>query len=182
MAVYDVAVAVDTRLPESCAYGTGSCIPETDKVSPTSIRTQTEKDGIYNGLDCCVTSEILKVLLPQLDNTTVAAQAFSQSLQVPVLEMRLRGVLVDQRRKADVIETYFEQLDQLEANLNYPPILRAFRVPPSGDPSGRICAGKAVSVQGNGCKDISKRSPGELAHAHRRSRMAIDRKRLRPGA
>lgn len=72
---------------------------------------------VYNGLDCCITSEVLDALLPQLDNHTTATYAFSKALQAPALEMRLRGVLVDQARKAEVIDLYFNQIDRLEAQL-----------------------------------------------------------------
>jgi len=92
-------------------------IIQTHKLSPAALRTQTEKDWVYNGLDCCVTSEVLDALLPQLDNYTAATYSFSRALQGPVLEMRLRGVLIDQARKAQVIDEYFDKLDQLERQL-----------------------------------------------------------------
>jgi DNA polymerase I len=90
---------------------------ETDKVTPTSVKSQSEKDWIYNGLDTCVTFEVLDALLPQLDPHTSATYDFSRRLQAPVLEMRLRGILIDQARKAEVIELYYEKLDFLERNL-----------------------------------------------------------------
>jgi DNA polymerase I len=76
-----------------------------------------EREQIYNSLDCCLTSEIFSVLQPQLDNHTAATYQFSKELQGPVLEMRLRGVLVDQQRKAEVIDEYLEKLDQFETSL-----------------------------------------------------------------
>lgn len=91
-------------------------IIHTDTVDPADLKPF-ERDQVYNGLDCCLTTEILDALLPQLDNTTGSTYAFSKSLQGPVLEMRLRGVLVDQRRKAEVIDEYHDQLDRLEQNL-----------------------------------------------------------------
>jgi DNA polymerase-1 len=91
-------------------------IIRTDEVLPTDFKSQ-EKDWIYNGLDCCVTAEILDVLLPQLDNLTASTYTFSKSLQGPVLEMRLRGVLIDQARKNEVIEEYFELTERLDAQL-----------------------------------------------------------------
>lgn len=92
-------------------------IVETDKASPTDFKTQWEREQIYNGLDCCVTAEVLDQLLPQLDNNTASTYAFSRALQGPVLEMRLRGVKIDTARKAEVIEEYFNNLDHLERNL-----------------------------------------------------------------
>lgn len=76
-----------------------------------------EREQIYNGLDCCITSEVNEALLPQLDNLTGSTYAFSKALQGPALEMRLRGVLVDQARKAEVIDEYFAKIDQLEGQL-----------------------------------------------------------------
>ncbi len=91
-------------------------IIDTSTTLPTSL-TPFEREQVYNGLDCCVTAEVLDALLPQLDPATSATYAFSRALQGPALEMRLRGVLVDQARKAEVIELFFEQIETLNANL-----------------------------------------------------------------
>jgi DNA polymerase I len=91
-------------------------IIHTDTSKPTDL-SPFEREQVYNGLDCCVTAEVLDALLPQLDNSTAATYSFSKALQGPALEMRLRGVLVDQQRKAEVIEEYFAKIDQLEAQL-----------------------------------------------------------------
>ncbi len=80
--------------------------------------TPFERDQVYNGLDCCVTRDCFDAMHPQLDNATGATYAFSKALQAPTLEMRLRGVLVDQVRKSEVIDEMFEQSEVLEANLN----------------------------------------------------------------
>ena len=90
-------------------------IVETHK--PLNLKTDVEKLWGYNAYDCCVTAEVLDALLPQLDPHTSATYDFSRSLQAPVLEMRLRGILIDQARKAEVIEEYHEKLDFLERNL-----------------------------------------------------------------
>lgn len=91
-------------------------IINTNEMSPKDL-SPFEREQVYNGLDCCVTAEVLEVLKPQLDNITTSTYEFSKALQGPVLEMRLRGVLVDQSTKAEVIETYFRKLDILERNL-----------------------------------------------------------------
>lgn len=91
-------------------------IIQTATVTPDDLDAQ-EKDWVYNGLDACVTAEVLDVLLPQLDNTTGATYAFSRSLQAPVLEMRLRGIRIDKGRKDYVIDQYAERIDQLERQL-----------------------------------------------------------------
>lgn len=89
----------------------------TAHLHPDQIKSQTERDLIYNGLDCVITAEVLEVLLPQLDNMTASTYAFSRDLQAPVLDMRLRGVKIDVWKKAEVIEGFHDRLDHLETNL-----------------------------------------------------------------
>lgn len=72
---------------------------------------------VYNGLDCVITREVLDATLPQLDNVTGATYAFSKALQGPALEMALRGVRVDQHRRAEVIDDFHDKIDQLERQL-----------------------------------------------------------------
>ena len=76
-----------------------------------------ERDMVYNGLDCCVTLDVYNGLRPQLDNITASTYDFSKALQAPTLEMKARGVLVDQVRKAEVIDEYYEIMERVEANL-----------------------------------------------------------------
>lgn len=92
-------------------------IIDTSKLDPKDLRS-TERDWVYNGLDACVTFEVLEQLLPQLDETTSNTYDFSRGLQGPVLDMRLRGVLVDTQRKAEVVELYYNRLDDMEKQLN----------------------------------------------------------------
>ena len=92
-------------------------IINTTEVTPDAIPSQWERDQVYNGLDCCVTAEVLNVLLPQLDNHTAATYNFSKALQGPALEMRLRGVRIDLARKAEVIEEFHDKIETLERNL-----------------------------------------------------------------
>lgn len=92
-------------------------IIRTDLTEPQDLKTQWEKDQVYNGLDCCVTAEVLDELLPQLDETTSATYDLSRSLQGPALEMRLRGLRIDGYKKALVIDEYFEKIDHLERNI-----------------------------------------------------------------
>jgi hypothetical protein len=91
-------------------------IIHTDTDDP-SLYTDFEKEMIYNGLDCCVTRDVFDAIHPQLDEHTEATYAFSKALQGPTLEMRCRGVLVDQARKAEVIDEFFEKIDKLEGQL-----------------------------------------------------------------
>lgn len=91
-------------------------IIDTSLTKPDSL-TAFEREQVYNGLDCCITAEVLDALLPQLDDHTRRTYDFSRALQGPALEMRLRGVLVDQARKAEVIDLYYDKIDQLERQL-----------------------------------------------------------------
>lgn len=77
-----------------------------------------DRDQIYNGLDVCCTRDVFDELHPQLDSHTAATYAFSKALQGPVLEMRCRGVLIDQARKVEVIDEMFEQMEVLERQLD----------------------------------------------------------------
>lgn len=76
------------------------------------------KEWVYNGLDCCVTLEVLNAITPQLDNTTSATYNFSRELQAPVLEMSMRGLLVDQRKRHEVLSLYREQIERLSEQLD----------------------------------------------------------------
>lgn len=77
-----------------------------------------ERESVYNGLDCAVTLEVMETLLNQFDSHTGPTYDFSRALQGPVLEMRCRGVLVDQQRKSQVIEEFYDHLEILEDNLS----------------------------------------------------------------
>lgn len=91
-------------------------IIKTHEANPADYTTF-ERDMIYNGLDCCVTRDCLDAMLPQLNPITQATYNFSKSLQGPTLEMRCRGVLVNQARKSEVIDEYYDIIDRLEAQL-----------------------------------------------------------------
>ena len=92
-------------------------IINTSESSPDDL-TPSEREWCYNGLDCCVTAEVLDVIFRQLDDHTANTYNFSKALQGPVLEMRLRGVLMDQHRKAQVLDDYFDKIDRLESQLD----------------------------------------------------------------
>jgi len=65
-----------------------------------------------------VTAEVLDVLKPQLDSQTRATYEFSKALQAPVMEMKLRGILIDQQKRAKVIQAYEEQRQRLSTQLD----------------------------------------------------------------
>lgn len=100
-----------------CAYLMARII-HTDTSTPADFTTQWERDQVYNGLDCCVTREVWDTIHPQLGPETAQTYAFSRALQGPVLEMNLRGILVDQHRKNEVIDEFSDTIDVLERNLS----------------------------------------------------------------
>jgi DNA polymerase I-like protein with 3'-5' exonuclease and polymerase domains len=57
--------------------------------------SQDTKDQIYNALDCCLTHEIHTALEAQQTPSSRKTYALSLALRAPVLEMNLRGILVD---------------------------------------------------------------------------------------
>ena len=77
-------------------------IIETDKVDPKDL-SPFEREQVYNGLDVCITAELLDILHPQLDNQTGSTYADSKAWQGPVLEMKMRGVLIDKERVAQAL-------------------------------------------------------------------------------
>jgi DNA polymerase I-like protein with 3'-5' exonuclease and polymerase domains len=75
----------------------------TDQPHPNSAAVQ---EQVYNGLDSCVTLEVLEALLPQLNEVTQSVYDFERDLQAPILEMEMRGVLVDQEERTKVYAHY----------------------------------------------------------------------------
>jgi DNA polymerase I-like protein with 3'-5' exonuclease and polymerase domains len=73
---------------------------------------------LYNGLDCCVTEDIFQNLAPMIDDTCRKTYEFSKALQGPILEMNMRGILVNKRRKAKVVREMMGKLARLEEQLN----------------------------------------------------------------
>lgn len=93
---------------------------KTHELTPASIAAMGDEERywVYNGMDCCLTAEILDVIKPQLDDVTKQVYEFSKSLQAPVLEMRMRGVRVDSQWRDNTIAAYSADLRSVEANLN----------------------------------------------------------------
>ena len=77
-----------------------------------------QQEQIYNALDVCITLEVLQAIRPQLDEITSATYDFAFQLQAPLLEMMLRGVLIDQEAVAQLKETYNVQHSQLQTTLD----------------------------------------------------------------
>lgn len=92
----------------------------TDLLTPVQLALmgETEKHWVYNGLDCCVTDEVLRTIEPQLDNQTRSIYEFEKELQAPVLEIKLRGILVDKVRRDKAIDEYNKRTAIIEENLD----------------------------------------------------------------
>src|SRR4051812_35378976 len=71
-------------------------IVHTAELTPESIRKYAGAtlDQVYNGLDCCVTLEVLDEL-KRMSNQIPLVYDFERALQAPALEMMLRGFKVD---------------------------------------------------------------------------------------
>ena len=92
-------------------------IIQTHNFSPEDLDDWT-REQVYNGLDVCITADILPTIREQLDNTTATTYAFSRALQGPVLDMRIRGCLVDQARKLEVIDELYHTAEVYENHLD----------------------------------------------------------------
>lgn len=92
-------------------------IIDTAGLRPDQPLSRNEKDWVYNGLDCCVTLEIRDVLATHADNVSAVTYGFSKDLQAPILEMAMRGLLVNQRRRTEVLSLYRERIQRLSDQL-----------------------------------------------------------------
>ena len=94
-------------------------IINTGELTPEGIQALSadERYWCYNGLDVCVTEEVRQGIQPLLDNVTSVTYDFSKNLQAPVLEMMMRGLLVDQTHRLRVMNEFEAHLSQLEAQL-----------------------------------------------------------------
>ena len=91
----------------------------TDEMEEGVALSADDASWIYNGLDCCVTFEILNAIKPQLDSTTAATYSQSLAKQAPVLDMKMRGLLVEDETKQRKIKLFEKQLRQIEDQLNF---------------------------------------------------------------
>ena len=93
------------------------------KIVNTANLNLAEYDGdeqywLYNGLDNVVTADVLQALLAQADDVALRTYEFSKALQAPVLEMNLRGLRVNKRRKMQVIADITAKIARLEEQLD----------------------------------------------------------------
>lgn len=93
-------------------------IINTGDLTPETNLDVNESLWVYNGLDCCVTDEVYQTLRQLVDPVTMKTYEFSKALQAPVLEMTLRGVLVNQPRKHKVLYDMRAKLAILQDQFN----------------------------------------------------------------
>lgn len=84
------------------------------------MRTLSEDDAahIYNGLDCCVTFEIFERLLEELEASPENVRyTYKMALakQAPILEMSMRGILVDEAARITTIAELSKKLRLLDS-------------------------------------------------------------------
>jgi DNA polymerase I-like protein with 3'-5' exonuclease and polymerase domains len=90
----------------------------TEELTENSLSSSAEKLWVYNGLDCCVTLEVFEAIEPQLDNTSRATYEFSKALQGPILEMNMRGVLIDPDEVQKSLAAYETDIARLISQFN----------------------------------------------------------------
>lgn len=103
-------------------------IIRTDLLDP-AVLSSDENHWVYNGLDAALTREIFDNLSPLVDETSRKTYEFSKALQAPVAEMMLRGLLVNQNRRREVLgkmrkdrarlDMQFQQLVQEGVGVGY---------------------------------------------------------------
>ena len=74
-----------------------------------------ENDQIYNGLDCCITHEVLEALRP-LGQPRI--YSFARALQAPVLDMMQRGIRIDSYERQKGIAALEAEIVRLNGILN----------------------------------------------------------------
>ena len=73
--------------------------------------TLPENEQIYNGLDCCITHEVLDSIRALGD--APKSYDFARALQAPVLDMMTRGFLIDGYERQKGIETLTNEIARL---------------------------------------------------------------------
>lgn len=72
-----------------------------DTNNPPSL-DQKQNLWLYNGIDCCVTQDVLAETKPQLDAFSSLVYSFERAQWAPALEMMLRGIRIDNRVREEL--------------------------------------------------------------------------------
>lgn len=83
-------------------------------ITEVSNLSHNDREWVYNALDVCVTYEVRDSLVPQFDALTRPTYELSKSLQGPVLDMSMRGILVDENNRQRVLELFRKTILILE--------------------------------------------------------------------
>lgn len=86
----------------------------TDEFDPAALPQSTVRQ-IYNGLDCCITSEVLTALRLLSGSAPNVIYDFERALQAPVLEMMQRGFRIDEyerRKGVALLQSQIAHLDK----------------------------------------------------------------------
>jgi DNA polymerase-1 len=81
--------------------------------------SNTDKEWIYNGLDCCLTYEIDDALEEYMDPVSQHMYSISRALQAPILEMNMRGILIDLDARAKAVKELSEDKARVDHNFDY---------------------------------------------------------------
>lgn len=86
----------------------------THLLTPESIsaRNASDREQIYNALDCCVTFEVLEEL-NRMSNQVPEIYNFERALQAPVLEIMLRGFKINQYEREKVLRSLRETVRRI---------------------------------------------------------------------
>lgn len=93
-------------------------IIQTGDILPTTELSRVDNEWVYNGLDVCVTLEVLEAIAPMLDNVSTGTYEFSKALQGPILDMTMRGILVNQERRGRTLKLFRAEIEKLSAQLD----------------------------------------------------------------
>lgn len=88
-------------------------IIQTGDITPDTTFTLHDNLQVYNGLDCCVTTEVFEEIA-KLRPTLPSIYSFERAMQAPYLEIMQRGFLVDQiarRRAIDALRIRYEAVN-----------------------------------------------------------------------
>lgn len=77
-----------------------------------------QRHWIYNGLDVCITAEVRKNILPEMDDVATHTYQKALELQAPFMEMMLRGIPVDKHNRSRIRQAHEISLAKVAAQLN----------------------------------------------------------------
>ena len=92
-----------------------------DYVSDADMRKLSpfEREALYNGFDCTITLEVFEALVAEMRGDNYTAQTYARSLAMrgPILDMSARGIRIDQRKRAYLLEEFRDEHSRLERQL-----------------------------------------------------------------